>query len=143
LIDMTRHNCMEALGDAPEFPTPEPHELRYGDGRMAPHEWVRAEGRLVKTDVWGHDLDHTCVGPQSILWDAAGALIEWEMDQPQRALFLEELGGLGVRPRAGELRWFETAYCSFRLGMASMRGDSSGQELFAARLRERAAPWLK
>ena len=54
--------------------------LRYGDGRLAPHEWVRTDaGGLLKLDAGGHACDHTAIGPQAILWDVAGLIVEWNM----------------------------------------------------------------
>lgn len=50
----------------------------YGDGHLAPYEWLRTpEGLLRKTDYGGHSGDHTAVGNQTVAWDVAGAAVEW------------------------------------------------------------------
>ena len=90
----------------------------YGDGRLAPHEWFVSGGRLQKADVWGHDFDHTLVGAQSILWDVAGAQIEWLAS-----------GVATSQPVATpiELSFYLSAYIAFRIGMCSLAGDGDGQ----------------
>ncbi|HSU65910.1 MAG TPA: hypothetical protein VLJ39_03475 [Tepidisphaeraceae bacterium] len=91
----------------------------YGDGRLSPWEWIRTpDGRIVKVDAEGHDADHTIIGKQPMLWDAAGAIVEWGMDQPAQDLLLRS-AGLEAIPSA----WLELhrlAYAAFRLGMSSM-----------------------
>jgi hypothetical protein len=89
LQEMTYCNVRETHGDKIAdqarslFQKVDPASLAelpsYSDGRMAPHEWLDANGRILKTDVWGHQFDHTFPGPQPILWDIAGAIIEWQM----------------------------------------------------------------
>ena len=48
----------------------------YGDGHMAPHEWARApSGQIMKADATGHEIDHTIVGRQSVVWDIAAVTV--------------------------------------------------------------------
>jgi hypothetical protein len=101
----------------------EPHEacLGYGDGHLAPHEWIRTPaGRLLKTDSFGHTHDHTVVGEQSLLWDVAGAVIEWSFTLRQKQLLLEQIRQAGGSIRCDALPYYEMAYAAFRLGQFSM-----------------------
>jgi hypothetical protein len=86
---------------------------RYGDGRVAPHEWISTpHGRPIKTDCTGHDRDHTIVGPQPLAWDVAGALVEWQLD----ALPLPEDAPIDLV----ELPYYRAAYAAFRLGQCAL-----------------------
>jgi hypothetical protein len=108
---------------------------RYADGRLAPHEWLLTpEGRLVKTDAGGHDLDHTAVGPQSVLWDAAGLIVEWDLSMRAAADLLEalELSPTFRLPLAS----YAAAYAAFRAGSASL-GSVAGNEQATAYYRRR------
>jgi hypothetical protein len=97
---------------------------RYGDGRMAPWEWVRTpSGTLSKTDWWGHDTDHTAVGKQSVLWDAAGAVVEWNLNAVQRDCLLEPLRRDGVETVPGVFAFYELAYAGFRFGQTTLCGN--------------------
>jgi hypothetical protein len=107
----------------------------YGDGRLGPHEWLRSGDRLTKTDVWGHDFDHTCIGTQSLLWDIAGALLEWQMTGAEASAFCKELHTAGLLWRDEELAFYKAAYRAFRLGVATMFGDESEAEQQSAALR--------
>jgi hypothetical protein len=129
LREMMLCNIREALG--PEWEHRAPHlqferaaDLpSYGDGRMAPYEWVQSGGRLLKTDVWGHDFDHSCIGQQSILWDVGGTLIEWDLEGDVKQAFLTELRKNGLTWTEPELHCHCIAYLSFKLGLASIFGD--------------------
>ena len=108
---------------------------------MAPHEWVRAAdaGVVYKTDSGGHDSDHTVIGRQPILWDVAGAVIEWSMDKRQveklnRALVDQ---GIGIDDRA--LRFYRAAYAAFRTGFVSLGLGQTGDNGDGERRRLRDA----
>jgi hypothetical protein len=124
LSEMLFWNTKESLGDVAADRTrrwadrmdTRPRSLavpRYGDGRLAPHEWLVSWPRwLIKTDPVGHDRDHTIVGPQPLAWDVAGALVEWQLDSlpfPETA---------PIDP--AELPFYRAAYAAFRLGMCSL-----------------------
>ncbi len=97
----------------------------YGDGRLAPHEWVRTPpGALVKTDCGGHDADHTLVGHQSVLWDLAGAVVEWNLGEDAARLLREayqSAGGVLAPPAV--LAFYQMAYCAFRVGLCALSAD--------------------
>ena len=98
-------------------------EFCYGDGRMAPYEWLHHEGRLLKMDVWGHEWDHTCVGRQSYLWEVAGAAVEWRMNRSARMELLKRLNADDA-----SLRSYTAAYCAFKLGLLSFSGGTGSGE---------------
>lgn len=102
----------QSIGDQPI--------LSYGDGRLAPHEWIRTStGSLQKVDCAGHDCDHTVIGRQPLIWDVAGAVIEWGLDETNAARLVDEVAP-GVLPDL--LRFYCAAYAAFRVGMAAMCG---------------------
>jgi hypothetical protein len=100
------------------------HLATAGDGRMAPHEWLQHRNRILKTDVWGHDFDHTYPGPQSILWDFAGAIMEWRMAAAQVRGLLQNLQQDAAAIPLDWLRPYLFAYAAFRIGMCSLASDS-------------------
>ncbi len=96
---------------------------RYGDGRLDPHEWLQTpDGRIIKTDCAGHDLDHTAVGRQSMLWDVAGALVEWGSNADLVSA-AEQVSGEQFDPNS--LRFYQAAYAAFRGGMCAVCAQSS------------------
>jgi hypothetical protein len=129
LAEMLYWNTREALGetfaDQARVATervliPAPEEESYADGRMAPWEWVRTpSGALIKTDVAGHAHDHTLIGPQPILWDVAGALVEWDLQPKQRDRLLAALHLRGLTTKPCRLAVYEMAYAAFRVGIIS------------------------
>lgn len=113
----------------------------YTDGRMAPHEWVRAaDGTIWKTDSTGHNRDHTLVGPQSLLWDLAGTLVEWGFDASRPSLSDAALSRFGCGDVEAALRFYIGAYAAFRAGMVALGETSAAGPGDALRLaRQRAA----
>ncbi|MDB4946103.1 MAG: hypothetical protein JWP97_5637 [Labilithrix sp.] len=85
------------------------------DGRLQPHEFVReTRGRVWKTDAVAHGDDHFFPGPTDVAWDLAGAIVEWELDEPARGELLRryhQRTGDDAGPRID--RW-TLAYAAFR-----------------------------
>jgi hypothetical protein len=108
----------------------------YGDGGMAPHEWLLTEeGRIIKTGAFAHSRDHTLVGRQPIFWDVAGVIVEWELSFDQTQHFLEVLALRGCRIARTPLDFYVACYAAFRLGMMTLcAAGQSGPE--AERLRQ-------
>jgi hypothetical protein len=112
-----------------------------GDGQLAPCEWRRLEdGRLIKAGGMGHRPDHTLVGAQPVLWDIAGALVEWRAD----ALMSEAL--LQGYTQAGEVEWnphsllfYRAAYAAFKMGQCVFCGDACSDAAERSRLARAAA----
>ena len=128
LLDMVRVNVEEALGSEASRAAVDLAEAcaclpcgtpGAGDGRMAPHEWIRTpEGRLVKTDAGGHELDHTWVGRQPLPWDVAGTLLEWDLHGEQAARFLDALERRSGVPGSHSLHGYLVAYAAHRVGQS-------------------------
>lgn len=98
----------------------------YGDGRMAPHKWLRTEsGVLLKTDGGGgHDADHTLVGRQSVLWDVAGALVEWGLSEDAARPLLQAYQGAGGTLAPPDVSaFYRLAYAAFRYGQCALCAD--------------------
>lgn len=114
-----------------------------GDGRLAPGHWRRlADGRVLKHDATGSDCEHDWAGAQSVLWDVAGAMVEWRMDGTQRALLrhgLRERHGLATDTRA--LAFHIAGYAALALARAQQGGDATAAHHHERYLRE-ALAWL-
>jgi hypothetical protein len=91
------------------------------DGRMMPHEWLRADsGDLLKLDAVSHGDNHFFPGPCDIAWDVAGAIVEWDLVGEMRESFIgdyERRSGDLVRQR---LAPYLLAYSAFHLGWCRM-----------------------
>jgi hypothetical protein len=115
----------------------------YGDGRMAPHEWVRTEdGAILKTDCAGHDSDHTIVGQQSVDWDIAGAIVEWRLNANERTAFIGFCGEAGL-PMSQALGFYEIAYAAFRVGFCTLAQSLTGDCAEVARLKDAAGRYSR
>lgn len=127
LRELLYWNTWEALGPeqaeaagrwADRMGQPESNEPAYGDGRMAPWEWLLVPGRVLKLDAAGHAYDHTAVGVQSVLWDLAGVVVEWELDGAEQAALLEAYSGRGgVQVEVERLAFYQACYAAFRAGV--------------------------
>ncbi|HYG74522.1 MAG TPA: hypothetical protein VEK08_05910 [Planctomycetota bacterium] len=111
---------------------------RFGDGRMAPFEWRMLAGRLVKLDAECHDSDHTIVGAQPLLWDVAGAGIEWQMPEAEQAQLASELVGVVGEVPPALMLFYKAAYAAFRFGQVSMCLSMRPHEDEARRLQSAA-----
>jgi hypothetical protein len=141
---MTAKNLVVGLGrmDAPALPI---ERLFVADGRMAPHEWLRArDGSLTKVDAISHGDDHFFPGPTDVAWDLAGAIVEWELDAASTERLLatyRRASSDDARPRIGA---WTLAYAAFRLaftcsGMEAARGTPERGRLARDVARYRAA----
>jgi hypothetical protein len=147
LSDMLRINLRSALPWRAEQLTQRASELRpmlpsaplgYGDGHLAPHEWLRCDdGRLVKSDCSGHSLDHTCVGRQAVLWDLAATCVEWQLDVAGIETLLSGYRAAGGELAAAEvLEFYQLAYAAFRLGQLMLCESLTSDPQERTRLRE-------
>ena len=128
LVDMLGHNAYEALGRTPALPSPGGEGSgSAGDYRLAPHEWRRvSDGTVVKTNRRPQSGDHTVVGIQSIAWDVAGAIVEWDLDEADTGTFLDALRVEGIV--VGDLPFYEAAYTAFRMGLCAHCAGGSPEE---------------
>jgi hypothetical protein len=148
---MLRANTAESLGEQAagvaeaEFrrSTVNPGAPRAGDGHLAPHEWIRStSGTIVKTDIGGHDVDHTWTGAQPVHWDLAGALEEWDLHGTQAQALLRgyhDAGGAAVAPAA--LHPYRTAYAAHRAGQAAFFGGVESDPAERERLQRSYERW--
>jgi hypothetical protein len=141
LADMLYWNSAEALGEEqaldfrPASAGAGTASKTYGDGRLSPHEWIRArDGRILKVDSLGHAWDHTVVGQQPIEWDVAGAMVEWDLDE-EAATPLLEGSDLAATDALG---FYRMAYAAFRLGICRMCAEMSSDPQEVERLRQAA-----
>jgi hypothetical protein len=123
---MLRHNLCE-LGFSPTEISPPATEVlalpTYGDGRMAPYKWILTpDERFIKTDAHAHTRDHTIIGKQSILWDVAGVIVEWQLSSREREQFLGILANLGLATSERALEFYVKAYAAFRIGLLKLCG---------------------
>lgn len=140
LLEMLYWNTWEALGEdaakrtrrwSNRSLTPGTGGAKsYGDGRMAPHEWVQTpDGGLIKVDGVGHRHDHTVVGPQPVAWDLAGAIVEWGLEDAAATILLDaflEAGGEPVQPDT--LAFYLASYAAFRAGMCHLCAQMSAYD---------------
>ncbi len=99
-----------------------------GDGRLAPHEWIRQpDGTVRKVDAGKHDCDHTWVGRQPIAWDLAGAEVEWNLGRRRTGALKAFVQQLTDYSCSEETRAFYAAgYCAFRAAAAHYSARASG-----------------
>ncbi len=104
------------------------------DGRMLPHEWIRAGATFVKIDALDHHDDDFFPGCRDIAWDIAGLCVEWQLDAAAAACLVtryERASGDRVGHR---LPFYETAYAAYRMGYARLAGacvDAAESRRFA------------
>jgi len=135
LAPMAQKNLRVVLGGEHEPPALDVRSAAIVDGRMAPHEWVRApDGRLLKVDGVSHGDDHFFPGPTDVLWDLAGVVVEWDLaaDAAQR-LCVHYRRASGEDARARLVAWV-VAYAAFRAGLTALAHASTADEQERARL---------
>ena len=144
LLEMCRRNLSLALGQdaasSAEMWRPQLDALSRRisrvrtDNKLDRHEWLRLpNGRLLKTDALDHHCAHDLVGCQDATWDIAGAIVEFDLTEPQSAQLVaatESSAGRHIDPEL--LSFYRLAYCCFRLGRASLGGERIAAERYAA-----------
>lgn len=113
------------------------------DGRLAPHEWVRTPGGEVrKTDAAWHGDDHFFPGPTDIAWDLAGAIVEWELDEAERAWLLERYRAASGDDAGPRIAAWIFAYATYHAALASFARDAVLDEAERARLAAASARYM-
>jgi hypothetical protein len=140
--EMTRHNvsCELGLSLPPGWRLP-CERAAIVDGRLAPHEFLRAtEGALLKVDGASHGDDHLFPGPADVAWDLAGALVEWELDAERLVAAYRAVAGEDPSAR---LPAYRIAYAAFRARTCAMAAHGApvdeAARLWAERQRYRTA----
>jgi hypothetical protein len=121
------------------------------DGRMQPYEWIRQpDGTLLKVDAYTHGDDHFFPGPTDVAWDLAGAVVEWNLDNPAADFFLSQFRRSSGLDRARILPLFTLAYTVFRsayckMALSTVKGCAEEPRIYAAygRYRDRAERQLR
>jgi hypothetical protein len=160
LLEMARRNISLGLGDewAEALGAWEPrlsslervlHRVET-DNKLQPWEWlVLPEGRFLKADAVDHHEAHDLIGCQDIAWDLAGAEVELELADDERALLHETVARRGVKtPDPEVLRFHRLCYLAFQLGHHRLAADTFAGWLQdeATRLRRAAGryeAWLR
>ena len=134
LAEMTAHNVASTLGaqraetwrrrygDIGPLPVPRPVRT---DNRLHMWEWIRTEaGSLLKTDGTDHCRAHDLVGCQDIVWDLAGAQVEYDLSSDELDGLVTEVDRCGSTPVSRTLLdWTIPAYLAFQVGLWSMAKD--------------------
>ena len=130
LAAMAEQNIGEALGHAAgrmalsSFPIHRLDALQsevrpvFLDGRLHLWEWLRIDGRLLKTDALDHCEGHDLVGPQDIAWDVAGAAVEFDLDAVGVRRLLDAMPP-ATRPSTELVAFMRVCYLGFQLGLWS------------------------
>jgi hypothetical protein len=104
------------------------------DARMMPCEWMlSAEGRLLKLDAASHGDDHFYPGPTDIAWDLAGAIVEWNLDQPAAETLVQAYEQTSGDPISVRLGNYLIAYSAFRMAFTASAAISVSCEKERAR----------
>lgn len=121
--EMVRFNFHEQTARELEIPPGifESEHPRYVDSRMQPHKWIASrDGRILKIDACTHGDDHFLPGPTDILWDLAGAIVEWDMDRHAEQSFITKYHDLVGAKKDNRLPFFVLAYTVFRMSYCKM-----------------------
>ncbi len=95
------------------------------DGRMLPHKWLRTgSGDLLKVDNASHGDDHFFPGPTDIAWDLAGAIVEWNMQEPAVEKFLSCYHAESGDDPRHRLPAYALAYSILRMGYYKMAAEA-------------------
>ncbi len=120
------------------------------DNKLQPWEWlVLPDGRFLKADAVDHHEGHDLIGCQDVAWDLAGAEVELELEEDERALLHETVARRGAKaPDPEVLRFHRLCYLAFQLGHHALAADTFAGWLSeeATRLRRAAgryAAWLR
>jgi hypothetical protein len=114
--------------------------LFVADGRMAPHEWLRArDDSLSKVDAISHGDDHFFPGPTDVAWDLAGAIVEWELDDAGAERLLETYRRASSDDARPRIRAWTLAYAAFRLAFTQVGMRTSPDAAERGRLARDAA----
>jgi hypothetical protein len=128
LIQMLQFNLQQEMKVHVEVPSGhfQSETTVIPDCRMQPHEWVRSSsGKLVKIDGNADGDGHFLPGPTDILWDLAGAIIEWNLNRDAEEYLLAQFRKRAGVPAKAKLPWFLLAYSVFRMSHCKMAYSST------------------
>lgn len=92
------------------------------DGRLDCHEFIASpHGKIVKTDALDHHAGHDLIGCQDVLWDIAGAAVEWGLKDSEISDLICAISHAANRNiRSEYFEFYRITYCAFRIGLATM-----------------------
>lgn len=109
------------------------------DCRMQPHKWIRTgAGSIVKVDGAADGEGHFLPGATDVLWDLAGAIVEWNMNPDAQEYLLAQFQRRHRRVSKEKLAYFVLAYSVFRLSYCKMAHSSTQTVSEKNRLRSAA-----
>jgi len=129
LRQMAVHNTREALGVGAASVLQE--QLAYlpelegkvrrirTDNRLHLWEWLEVDGQFVKLDAVDHCEAHDLIGCQDIMWDIAGAMVEFNLDAAETIQLIARIEGAGVSTNRQLLDVLLACYLAFQLGLWS------------------------
>lgn len=136
--EMVRFNFKQQTARELEIPAGifQSEHPAYVDSRMQPHKWIASpDGRILKLDACTHGDDHFLPGPTDILWDLAGAIVEWDMDRHAEQSFVTKYHELVGSKKDDRLPFFVLAYTVFRMSYSKMAMAATAQVDECFRLR--------
>ena len=74
------------------------------------------------------------IGKQSIVWDLASLVLEWDLPEAQTRDLLQSLLRQGVCLEVAVLQFYAIAYAAFRMGMCNFCGSQTRDPGEKARL---------
>ena len=96
------------------------------DCRMQPHKWIRTRaGTIVKLDGAADGEGHFLPGATDVLWDLAGAMVEWNMNPDAQQYLLAEFERRHRTLSRDKLAYYLLAYSIFRLSHCKMAHSST------------------
>lgn len=132
---MVETNARESLGAAAaaalarRFPATDlPLRPIRTDGRLHAWEWLKADGRWLKTDAVDHDDAHDLIGCQDLAWDVAGAEAEFGLTSAEMRALLGRLEEQGQTVRPDVLSFMRMAYPAFQTGLWTHAADSAAPD---------------
>jgi hypothetical protein len=106
---------------------------------MQPHKWIRTRaGTIVKVDGAADGDGHFLPGATDVLWDLAGAIVEWNMSPDAQGYLRAQFERRHRRVSEERLAYFVLAYSIFRLSYCKMAQSSTGMVSEKSRLRNAA-----
>lgn len=96
------------------------------DSRLHAWEWLRSpDGQLLKADALDHHAGHDLVGCQDATWDIAGAVIEFDLSNEEKAELRRGVERHAQRPVDARLLAFsELCYTAFQLGHWTLAAEA-------------------
>lgn len=131
ILEMLRTNAAEALGPATPGLGPALRRLErlpareavVADARVHAWEWVRTAAGFAKVDAVDHGDGLRLPGPTDRAWDLAGAVVEFDLDEPAAAELVRRCAGTApaeAAALAAAVAAYRPAYAALQLGAAML-----------------------